>query len=459
MSRIATYARVSSAELVEGQSIEAQLEKLREYAQTNSDSITGEFGDAGFQGDVQDRPGLSRMVKAAQERRFDVLYVFRFDRLFSDVCSFLNTERRLRSLGVQVISITEPLDESLANETVSDRRVGAESDDVVGAPMSYESRDRARRNAGYVQNQMPEVNSLMNEYLDHLQYNLNFASSTIRQMRLTFTHLSRYWGDLTKLTTDMITQKKMEMLKADQHIDVTKRRIRLVVSFLEWLRYSKSFPVAVDVSRVRADLKTMRLPRLKHKIDYFSRTEFEKLINLLDVNDIRQLRLRALLELLFGTALRISEALALNRDVIKPERFTIIGKGRKERTIYITQRAYDWVQRYLDERTDNEAPLFVGLRHAADAPPRRLKYGGFFDQFEEFRTDHNLPEWFTAHTLRRSVATILYLETHDITLSRDVLGHENVATTDKYYRGADENETLRRFRAAVEPALAVQNPR
>lgn len=462
MSRAVFYVRVSPAEQAEGQSIEAQLEKLRESIQRHADSVVGEFGDPGFPGDTQERPGLRRMFEAACERRFDVLLVSRFDRLFSDVRSFLNAERQLRQHGVRIISITEPVDDTTEGlpEPASKRSV-VESEEIGVARGPHQGKGCATQDGGGVgrpspgcdQEEMQQVRQLINEYLDHLHYNLNYAPTTVRHMRLTFTHVCRYWGDLTKYTSDMIEQKKMEMLKAEKNVYVTKRVIMRVVGFLEWAHHAKDIPVEADFGKLRANLRAMRLPRQKHKVEYLTREAFDSIVGHLDTDKIADLRLRALLEVLFGTGLRISEALALNRDTIKPERFTIIGKGRKERTVYITQRGYAWVQRYLAERTDNEPAVFVGLIHAAGASPRRLKYNGLFDQFEKFRAERNLPEWFTFHTLRRSVATILYLETHDITLSRDVLGHENVATTDKYYRGVDEEVTLRRFRRAVEPVM------
>ncbi|MBI4032743.1 recombinase family protein [Candidatus Berkelbacteria bacterium] len=112
MPRAAIYARVSTAEQVEGHSIDAQIERLRAYAGDHGFRLAGEYVDPGFQGDTDDRPALRRLMAHARAREFEIVLVYRFDRIFREVRLFLNTEHELRQHGVRLISITEAIDDT-----------------------------------------------------------------------------------------------------------------------------------------------------------------------------------------------------------------------------------------------------------------------------------------------------------------------------------------------------------
>src|SRR6185503_17738236 len=89
--------------------------------------------------------------------------------------------------------------------------------------------------------------------------------------------------------------------------------------------------------------------------------ELERLFKQPNVNTENGLRDRAILELLFSSGLRVSELVKLDRDHInlKRKEFTVRGKGQKDRPIFISQDAADWLQRYLDKRQDTTKPLFI----------------------------------------------------------------------------------------------------
>src|SRR6185295_18153686 len=112
MLRAAIYARVSTAEQAEGHSIDAQLDNLRAFAQERGHQLAGEYVDPGFQGDTEDRPALRRLLLDARNRAFDLVLVYRFDRIFRDVRLFLNADHELRQHDVRLISITEAIEDT-----------------------------------------------------------------------------------------------------------------------------------------------------------------------------------------------------------------------------------------------------------------------------------------------------------------------------------------------------------
>src|ERR1700739_661987 len=108
-------------------------------------------------------------------------------------------------------------------------------------------------------------------------------------------------------------------------------------------------------------------------------------------------RFKALVEVLLGSAMRISEALSLNRSDINFEKreARVIGKGNKERTVFFTARSLHWLKHYLDTRTDNHEALFV-TETGAD----RLKRPDIWRFFKRFQKESGVKKRITPHLLR-----------------------------------------------------------
>jgi integrase/recombinase XerD len=85
---------------------------------------------------------------------------------------------------------------------------------------------------------------------------------------------------------------------------------------------------------------------------------------------VARLRFRVLVEMLLGTGACISEILSLDRREVDSQtrEVKIVGKGRKQRVLFFTDRALEWLGRYLESRQDDEQPLFVTPGH-----PRAVK--------------------------------------------------------------------------------------
>ena len=78
--RTALYSRVSSREQTEGYSLDAQLEAMREYAQSDGYGVAAEYVDGGYTGRSDNRPQFKRMIADAQAGLFDVVIVHKLDR-------------------------------------------------------------------------------------------------------------------------------------------------------------------------------------------------------------------------------------------------------------------------------------------------------------------------------------------------------------------------------------------
>src|SRR5262245_7282479 len=105
MKRVATYARVSTAD----QTCDAQLRDLREYVAARGWQGV-EFVDRGVSGTKEKRPALDRLMAAAKARRVDVVVVAAFDRFGRSVRHLVESLELFRHLGVEFISLREQVD-------------------------------------------------------------------------------------------------------------------------------------------------------------------------------------------------------------------------------------------------------------------------------------------------------------------------------------------------------------
>jgi integrase/recombinase XerD len=151
------------------------------------------------------------------------------------------------------------------------------------------------------------------------------------------------------------------------------------------------------------------------------------------------LRDRALLELLYSSGLRISEALGLDReDLSLEEAFVrVVGKGDRERLVPVGEVALDWLRRYIDgprpgwlaaaeDRSSRGGPLFMSERG------RRLDRRRAWEMLAATARLAGLKQGISPHTLRHSFATHLLEGGADLRIVQELLGHASISTTQLY---------------------------
>ena len=138
----------------------------------------------------------------------------------------------------------------------------------------------------------------------------------------------------------------------------------------------------------------------------------------------------AVLTLLWGCGLRISEALSLRgSDVPLSSSLRIIGKGNKERVVPVIQAARDAVDAYLEicpHPFESDAPLFRAIRGGA-LSPRSIQ-----QVMARTRMQLGLPATATPHAMRHSFATHLLEAGGDLRTIQELLGHASLSTTQAY---------------------------
>ncbi len=146
------------------------------------------------------------------------------------------------------------------------------------------------------------------------------------------------------------------------------------------------------------------------------------------------LRFRTLVEVILGSGLRISEALSLNRGQLDrtTHEVKVMGKGRKERTAFLTDRAFRWIEQYLEARDDPHPALFV-----TKDGKRRLPRTDIWRFFEQHRKLSGVLKPITPHVLRHTAATQLLFNGCPIGHIKEILGHARLETSCRYYLGLD----------------------
>ena len=141
----------------------------------------------------------------------------------------------------------------------------------------------------------------------------------------------------------------------------------------------------------------------------------------------------ALIVLIFGCGLRISEALSIkNQDIANhPDTLRIIGKGNKERLIPVLPAVYVAMDKYLALRPFGNAPTDTVFRSVRGLPmsPRMAE-----KVVEKLRHYLQLPDYVTPHALRHTFATALLAGGADLRSIQELLGHASLSTTQLYTR-------------------------
>ncbi len=202
----------------------------------------------------------------------------------------------------------------------------------------------------------------------------------------------------------------------------------------------------------RQEVKTLPAERIElakvseRSLDLITREELERLLNAPKGGDIKSLRDRAILELLFSTGLRVSELYSLTRDInLKSDELSIRGKGGKVRVVFISDDARKYLKAYLDQRKDLNDALFVQAGReikGKNIGPKEI--GPLTKRSVERIVKHyairaGIPKKVTPHVIRHCFATDLLSNGADLRSVQALLGHSSITTTQIYTHVTDKH--------------------
>lgn len=271
----------------------------------------------------------------------------------------------------------------------------------------------------------------INNFLEHLKYERNYSENTIMNYEKELKKYNQY------LIEHNINYQK-----------ITREEIRTYLKYLDDLKYKNS-SISRNVSTIRSFYeylvlkkvlesnvwKQIKNPKVKRKIPNFLTTmELEKIFSSQNLETPYEVRNRLIIELLFATGLRVSELVNIKLiDITMSDKsIRTLGKGSKERIVYFGEYAKEILEKYLKEsRTllleqKKSDYLFVGKNST------KLTRNRISEILEEEMKKIGLHHHISPHVLRHTFATQLLNNGADIRSVQELLGHENLSTTQIY---------------------------
>jgi integrase/recombinase XerD len=269
------------------------------------------------------------------------------------------------------------------------------------------------------------------------------APRTVDAYRRDLADLSGWLGGSpADATTDRLAEYVATMRADGKAATTISRRVAAIRSF-----YRHQVLLGTRTDNPAAELE---LPRRRRTLPRtLSPGEAERLIEAAAGTTPRTLRDRALVELLYGAGLRVSEAVGLERSAVDLERRLVrcIGKGSKERVVPIGREAAEALRRYLARGRP-----FLDRRHRPElflnAKGGPLTRAGAFFILRRLAGAAGLePERVHPHLLRHSFATHLLEGGADLRSVQEMLGHADLATTELYTHVSDRRRRELYFQA------------
>jgi site-specific recombinase XerD len=280
------------------------------------------------------------------------------------------------------------------------------------------------------------IRELLPSYIAFASHEWGFSPQTVKQYVQGIQRVLKVVGDITPEQIDL---QRIVAVKADlgaNHVgDYWVRQI--VNSLRNFLRFSR-----LVLGRNVIDPKTISMPRIpRREVVFLNPIEIEQFVSAIPAQDERTKRMngrwlgfRCLVEVLLATGMRITEALSLKVAEVKLDtgEAQIVGKGNKQRTVFFTPRALGWVREFVNRRTDRSDRLFVcpnGTPFTVNTVQKNFRY---------IRARSRLSKRVSPHILRHTCATTLLFNGCPIGFIKEVLGHDRLETTCRYYLGVDK---------------------
>lgn len=277
------------------------------------------------------------------------------------------------------------------------------------------------------------LDTFLKEYLYYLKITKNLSKNTIisyeRDLLKYIEFLKKNYQirDFSQVTKDHVHNYARHLSRRDNSPTTITRKLSSIRSFHRYLASEQILDH--DISR------KIRKPKTSKKLPVvLNLQEINLLIELVYGSDKPlALRNQALIELAYGSGLRVSELMSLRISDLHLNKglVNILGKGNKERIIPINENTVLALQKYIIEARPVLKPkksdiLFV---NKFGNPLSRV---GFFKLIKKLAEDAGIKKVVSPHTLRHSYATHLLEHGANLRTVQDLLGHEDILTTENY---------------------------
>lgn len=294
---------------------------------------------------------------------------------------------------------------------------------------------------------------LISDFIEYIEVERGRSQKTAENYHLYLQRLVEFAGDEPITTLDMELVRKWRLWLNRYQTERGETLSTLTQSYhLIALRSFLTYCSKRGIETLTPE--KIELPRARKKqVTFLTTDEVIRLIEAVDTASPQGLRDRAIIELLFCSGLRVSELVSLNRDHINLQRgeFTVRGKGQKDRPVFVSPEATEWLATYIESRHDTAQPLFIRYSRGSASDPKgeslRLTARSIQRIVERYGKLAGITKHVSPHTMRHSFATDLLMNGADLRSVQSMLGHSNIATTQIYTHLTDPHlrEVHQRF--------------
>ena len=279
-----------------------------------------------------------------------------------------------------------------------------------------------------------EINQAFQKYLNFLLIEKNLLPQTIENYKEDFLLFKKYFPyilDTSDLSKDDINDFNYNLSINNLKTSSIKRRLSTI----------KNFYIFLETEGIADNIigKIYTPKSEKYLPEYLTIEEVDALINSFDISKDDELRDKAIIETMYSSGLRVSELINLKiKDINTQEKIIkVLGKGYKQREVPISNEVFYFIDLYLKNVrkkiiSNDKTTLFVNKKG------HKLTRQYIFEMIRKHAKIINLNKTISPHTLRHSFATHLLSKGADLKTVKEMLGHENIETTQIYTHVAEE---------------------
>ncbi len=262
-------------------------------------------------------------------------------------------------------------------------------------------------------------------YLNYLKYERKLSNNTYESYKYNLEKVSNYFKgeNLLKLSDDNIREF---LYKCEESASSKAHYLTVLKSFYDYM---------LDLELIKVNpCDNIKAPKMPKKLPKFlTMDEVDKLLDI-SLKEPLDYRNKAMLELLYATGMRISELLDLNLANINiiDESVKVMGKGSKERIIPISGICITYLNMYINEYRNYILKDRVSDYLFVNYNGKRMSRQGFFKILKQICEKSGIDKEISPHILRHSFATHLLNNGADLRIIQELLGHENISTTEIY---------------------------
>ncbi|HBU07317.1 MAG TPA: hypothetical protein DEB09_04510 [Candidatus Magasanikbacteria bacterium] len=312
------------------------------------------------------------------------------------------------------------------------------------------------------------LQNYLREFLEHLEIEKNRSDKTIQNYDFYLSRFLNWFGaskNPEKIMAEDVRQYRLWLNRlVDVHGESLKKNTQNyhLIALRSFLKYMAKRDVDTLASE---KIELMKMP--DREVSFLEGSDLNRLLEApISMNQAKdgnektagtttliKYRDKAILEMLFSTGLRVSELIKLKKDNVNlgKEEFTVTGKGRKTRVVFLSEQAKYWLKKYLETRKDMNPFLFISHDKRTGKGGNMKMKGKKMESVDEPLTPRSvqrlvqkyaraagITKEVTPHTLRHSYATDLLQNGADIRSVQTMLGHSSITTTQIYTHITDK---------------------